>query len=187
MRKDRWISTVAQMKALVSPVRYQMHLAMEMLGPCSVRELATRMGREPTALYYHIEILNQAGILTRYGMRRAGPREEATYELATKRVHVDMNQRSPRFIEAVASGCGSLLRYTERTFLAALRNDATIKTGKASELRISQVSVRLTKESLIELNARLDELQAFINEADSFDAETVCAITVCVAPVASGD
>lgn len=186
-KKNGWISTVAQMKALASPVRHQIHLAMEMLGACSIRELASRMGREPATLYYHVNMLERAGIVIRSGVRGVGRQEEAIYELAEKQVRVDMTQRSPQFKNAMARGCGALLRYAERTFIAALKNEATIKTGKATELRIAQVNVRLTKKTLLEINRRLDEVQAYIDEADSSNAKTMYAITICVAPVASGE
>ncbi len=67
----------------------------------------------------------------------------AIYRLAAKRFRVDMKQRSPQFLQALARGFGALLRYAERTLVAALKKDATINTGKARELRIRQVSVRL--------------------------------------------
>ncbi len=186
-RREFLVSTVAQMEALASPIRHQVHLAMEMLGPCSVNELAERMGRVPETLYYHVRRLEKVGILVKVGTRDAGTREEAIYQLKAKRLRVDPRQASPRFIKAMAKGCGALLRYAERTFVAALRKDATIRTGKASELRIRQVSVRLTQKSLIEVNARLDELQAVIDEADSSEETTMYAFTVCVAPIPSGE
>ena len=185
--KDGLISRTNQMEALASPVRHQLHLAMEMLGPCSVRELASRLGREPATLYYHVNMMERVGILTKCGVRTQTQREEAIYSLAGKQVRVDMTQRSERFVRAVARGCGALLRYAERAFIAALRKDATIKTGKASEMRVRQASVRLTRKSLIEINARLDELQTFINESDSPDTDTAYIITLCVAPDAGGD
>lgn len=160
---------------------------MEMLGPCSIRELASRMGREPATLYYHVNMLERAGVLIRSGVRAVGRQEKAIYELVEKRVRVDMNQRSPQFKDALMRSCGALLRFAERTFIAALKNEATIKTGKASELRIAQVNVRLTKKTLLEINRRLDEVQAYIDEVDSSKAETMYAITICVAPVASGE
>ena len=186
-QKRYWISSARQIKALTSPVRHQMHLVMEMLGPCSVRELASRMGREPATLYYHVKLLERVGIITKSGTRGAGRNEEIIYALAQEHVRVDMNQRSPKFVKALASGCGALLRYAERTFVAALRRDATIRVGAASELRIRQASVRLSKKSLIELNARLDELQDFIDASNSPSVESTYAITLCVAPVTSGD
>ena len=71
-QKDGWISTVAQMKAIASPVRHQIHLAMAMLGPCSIRELASRMGREPATLYYHINMLERADVVIQSGVRGDG-------------------------------------------------------------------------------------------------------------------
>lgn len=183
-QKGCWISTARQMTTLASPVRHQMHLVMEMLGPCSIRELATRMGREPATLYYHVKLMERAGLLTRDGMRGKGRNEEAVYTLVQDRVRVDMTQRAPQFVKAVASGCGALLRWAERTFVAALKKDATVKTGACSEIRIRQSSVRLTKKSLIELNARLDAMEHFLDESESPGGTSTYVITVCLAPVA---
>ena len=156
---------------------------MEMLGPCSIRELALRMGREPATLYYHINMLTRAGILIRSAVRGEGRREQAIYELAYKSVRVDIHQNSLQFKKALVRGVSGLLRYAERTFVAALRKDTTIKTGKATELRISQVNVRLTKERLREVNRRLDEVQAYIEGSDSSHADSMYAVTICVAPL----
>ena len=63
------VSTVRQMEALASPVRHHIHLAMEMLGECSVNELAERMGRVPETLYYHLRQLKKVGIVEQVGSR----------------------------------------------------------------------------------------------------------------------
>ena len=110
------VSTVRQMEALTSPVRHQIHLAMEILGACSVNELAERMGRVPETLYYHVRRLEQVGILEQVGSRVVTSREEAIYQLKAKGIRIDPNQSSPRFRKAMAKGCGSLLRYAQRAF-----------------------------------------------------------------------
>ncbi len=87
----------------------------------------------------------------------------------------------------MAKGCSALLRYAERTFVAALRNKATIKKGRAREVHIRQAIGRLSRNSLIEINTRLDALQDFVNRADSHDARTTYVITICLAPVVGGN
>ncbi len=175
-----WISTVEQMKAIASPVRHQIHLALEMLGPCSIRDLASRMSRQPATLYYHVNMMERAGVLVRYGVRDTGRHAETIYMLAEKRIRLDMTQRTPRFLDAVTRGFASLLRYAERTLATALKSETTTKTGKASELRIRQVNVRLTRNKLVELNRRLDDLQSYIDDADSPSAKSTYAITICL-------
>lgn len=113
-QKRYWISSARQIKALTSPVRHQMHLVMEMLGPCSVRELASRMGREPATLYYHVKLLERVGIITRSGTRGAGRNEEIVYALAQEHVRVDMNQRSEiRQSAGKRVRCSTSLRRTD--------------------------------------------------------------------------
>lgn len=177
------VTTVEQMEALASPVRFQIHLAMEMLGVCSVNELAERMDREPETLYYHLRLLERVGIVVRAGSRAAAGREEALYRLMGRRLRIDPRQRSPRFLRAMARSCGALLRYAERTFVRSLRRPAFLRGGSTRTRRMEQVVVRLPEPALAELNERLDELQDFLSAADERDADAVYAVTVCVAPV----
>ncbi|MCH8148887.1 MAG: helix-turn-helix transcriptional regulator [Planctomycetes bacterium] len=177
------VSTVAQMEALASPIRHQIHLAMEMLGPCSVNELAERMGRVPETLYYHVRRLEKVGILAKVGTRDAGMREEAIYRLQGKRLRVDPRQTSPRFLKAMAKGCGSLLRFAQRSFEQALEARAERRTVPKRSLRIEQVAVRLSARNLVELNNRLDGLQEFLSDADEADDKQMYVITVATAPL----
>ena len=130
------VSTVRQMEALTSPVRHQIHLVMEMLGACSVNELAERMGRVPETLYYHVRRLEQVGILEQVGSRVVSSREEAIYQLKAKRLKIDPNQSSPRFLKAMAKGCGSLLRFAQRAFERALDRKPTSRPyGRGGQVR----------------------------------------------------
>ncbi len=182
-RHEFLVSTVAQMEALASPIRHQIHLAMEMLGPCSVNELAERMGRVPETLYYHVRRLEKVGILVKVGTRDAGTREEAIYQLKAKRLRVDPRQTSPRFLKAMAKGCGSLLRFAQRSFERALEVRAERRTVPKRSLRIEQVAVRLSARNLAVLNDRLDGLQEFLSDADEADDKQMYVITVATAPL----
>ena len=185
MPKERefLVSTVEQMEALASPVRHQIHLAMEMLGACSVNELAERMGRVPETLYYHVRRLEKVGILKQVGRRAGGGREEAIYELGAKRVRVDPKQTSPRFLKAMAKGCGSLLRFAQKSFERALEARAERRFVPKRSLRIEQVAVRLSVRNLAELNKRLDSLQEFLAVTDEPDGKQMYVITLATAPL----
>ena len=146
------ISTVAQMEALASPVRHQIHLVMEMLGECSVNEMAERMERVPETLYYHVRRLEKVGILVQGGSRRVGGRDEVIYQLKAKRLRVDPNQSSPRFLKAMGKACGSLLRFAQRSFEWALERKVDRCVGLKRGLRIQQVTVRLSAGNLAKVN-----------------------------------
>lgn len=182
-KREFLVSTVEQMEALGSPVRHHIHLAMEMLGACSVNELAQRMGRVPETLYYHVRRLENVGILEQTGSRAGRGPGEAIYQLKGKRLRVDPSQSSPRFLKAMAKGCGSLLRFAQRSFERALEARAERRIAPKRTLRIEQVTVRLSAENLASLNARLDSLQDFLAEADDSCERQMYVVTLSTAPL----
>ena len=180
---DCLVSTVAQMEALTSPVRHQIHLAMEMLGACSVNELAARMGRVPETLYYHVRRLEKVGILEQVGSRVVSNREEAIYQLKGKRLRVDPSRTTPRFLKARAKGCGALLRFALRAFERALERKGTRQLLPKQGLRIHQMTVRLSTANVAELSERLDSVESFLAEADEPTGEDMYVITFATAPL----
>ena len=182
-KREFVVSIVAQMEALGSPVRHQIHLTMEMLGSCSVNELAERMGRVPETLYYHVRRLEKVGILEQVGKRVGSRRDEAIFQLKAKRLRIDPSQTSPRFLKALAKGCGSLLRFAQRAFEWALKAGVDRRVGPKRRLRIEQVTVRLSDRNLARLNERLDSVQGFLADADEPGEQRMYVITLATAPL----
>ena len=83
------IQTATELAAIASPVRNQIRLAMEMMGACSISELADFLGRSPESLYYHIERLEQVGLVVRADTRETSSgRTDSVYSLRASRVRV---------------------------------------------------------------------------------------------------
>ena len=158
---------------------------MEMLGACTVNELARRMGRVPETLYYHVRRLEKVGIVEQTGIRLDGVRDEAIFQLKGKRLRVDPRQTSPRFLRAMAKGCGSLLRFAQRSFVAALEAKAERRVMAKRSLRIEQATVRLSPRDLAEMNRRLDSLQDFLADADGANGQQMYLITIATTPLQS--
>lgn len=177
------VSTVPQMEALASPVRHQIYLAMQMLGECSVNELAERMGRVPETLYYHVRRLKKVGIVEQVGRRAGAGREEAIYQLKGKRLQVDPRQTSPRFLKAMTKSCGSLLRFAQRSLERAVEARAERRVGPKRDVRIEQVTVRLSADNLAQMNKRLDSLCSFLNDADEPSEQKMYVITLATSPL----
>ena len=182
-KREFLVSTVEQMEALASPVRHQIHLTMEMLGACTVNELARRMGRVPETLYYHVRRFEKVGILQQVGTRAGGRRDEAVFQLKGERLRVDPRQSSPRFLKAMAKGCGSLLRFAQRSFVRALDGKAERRLVSKRSLRVEQATVRLSPRNLAELNRRLDSLQDFLADADEPEGKQMYVVTISTAPL----
>ena len=182
-RKDVILSRAEQVEALASPVRHRIHLALEMLGPVSVRELAVWMEREPESLYYHIRRLVAVGVVVEHGSRRWGTREEKVYCLSGERVRLDPRQSSPAFLRGFARGARTLLRYASRCLVRALEDSRARRHGPSRNTRIEQVHIRLNAAKLDELHRRLDVLQAFLAENDDSGLDHALVVTVAVSPV----
>ncbi len=177
------ISTVEQMEALASPVRQQIHVAMEMLGSCSVNELAHWMHRVPETLYYHVRMMEAVGILEIATTRNSGSRTETVFRLKGKRVRVDPKVHSPRFLKAMGKGCASFLRFAQRCFERGLERGAERTSGPRRSLRIEQSMVRLSPKDLAEMNRRLDGLQKFLAKADDPTLRSTYVVTLATAPL----
>ena len=175
------LSRPDQLEALASPVRHQLHQTLDAIGPCSVRELAARMGREPEALYYHLRPMLKAGIVVETGKRQARRRAEAVYDVAGRPLRIDPGVTTPRFLKAIVASATARLRLAERCLRQTIFSSRAHRQGPQRSFRIEQNNVRLTKASLKELNSRIDEMVAFLREHDDPDAEQFQTITIASA------
>lgn len=73
-------ATPPQRDALASPLRLEIFGHFASAEPLSARELAQRMGRSPSSLYYHLHQLVEVGLLRQAGERPRGSRTETLYE-----------------------------------------------------------------------------------------------------------
>lgn len=181
-RKTHWISTKKQLLELVRPVPYEIRLAMEMLGPSTVAELADHLGRSAESLYYHIRKLEAVGLVEPTDAVVRNRREEIVYRLCAQRIRVDMTNRSPSFIETLIKGTRTLIRHAERCLEFALRRSDTVLTNNFRECRVVQVSMRLSKAQIQELNERILDLESYLENASASSKEKKYVITVVLSP-----
>lgn len=173
-----------QVEALASPVRQEIVATMERLGPCAARELAARLGREPESLYYHLRKLVAVGLVREAGKRPVGRRSEAVFTLVARDIAVDPKSRSARFLEMVARSASALLRLTERSYVAALEDPASVRHGPRCNLQIRRHHARLSPRAIAEINRRLDDLSAYVLAHDDPKQERFYSVTVAMSPEA---
>ena len=172
----------AEAEAAFSPIRNQIRLAMEMLGDCTVNEIARHLGRSAESLYYHLRILQQAGLVQATGQQSSGTRSETVYRLRAKRVRVDATVRTRGFKASLGKIAGTLLRFAERCYQRAIQDDATVIKGDHREVRLIQVSARLSHSRVIELNRKLLELESFLESADDPREDRRFVLTMVLSP-----
>ena len=76
------INTPLQVEALDSPLR--MRILKAASEPVAVREIADRLGVPITRLYYHVNMLEEAGFVAVVDSRKSGARLEKIYRITAK-------------------------------------------------------------------------------------------------------
>src|SRR5690606_34805568 len=86
----------------------------------------------PQSLYYHIDIMVNAGMLEQAGTRKTGRREEALYQMVGRGFRMaDTSAIDAR--EAVVKYTSTVLRLTDRNNRAAFENDLVRKIDDQME------------------------------------------------------
>lgn len=156
----------AQRLAASSPLR------LEIIGqfiddrPLSVREIAERMGRPPSAIHYHVRLLEKSGLLKKTGERREGRRREAEYEPVADVITVAAKAGRGETPENKLARkiMASALRMSERDFKAALRDPRTRKSGPDRNMFTARLHCRLRRKDLEKLNRGLDAIMKTLTQ-----------------------
>src|SRR5690348_14023396 len=83
------IEDVATLKALADPMRMRIHFELD--EPRTVKELASILEVPQTRLYYHVKILERAGLISVVSRRAVSGIEERTYRCTAKSTTVSPN------------------------------------------------------------------------------------------------
>jgi DNA-binding transcriptional ArsR family regulator len=177
------IEKPGQFRAMNSAVRQQVLSTMRLLEPCSVGEIAARLGRQPETLYYHVDILLDAGLVRAAGSRPAGRRDEALYEVACDRLQYHPTRRTPTFLRELRRGYSTTLRTTERRLLEAVGVDGEVRDGPGKNMRVQAYAARLSADELTELNSRLDAVRQFLLERAGADEGEPHQVLLVMSPV----
>jgi predicted ArsR family transcriptional regulator len=160
-RKTYTIRRADQRQAVASPTR------MELLGlfvgreSLSVAEIAERMGRPPSAVHYHVGVLEKTALLQRVGKRRAGRRTEALFrpvaDLFMMEHQRDGGTESAR---AALKTLASAFRMAERDLEAAFTDPDARSQGPYRNVYGSRLHLRMSKADLKELNRHLRAIES---------------------------
>lgn len=149
-------SSPAQRKALTSPVRQEILGHFAGTDGLSVTELAERMGRPPTALYYHVTHLAELGFLEVAGERRKGKRYESLYRPAAEMYEIDMEQ--DKSDEDVVRTLEIATRTSVREVRDALEGGRGKTEGPDRNLIGFRLQGPLDRETLEKVNEHIDAI-----------------------------
>jgi len=155
MTKPYIVTLPEQLMAIASPGRDSLTDAVDVMGPCTVSDLARFTGRSRNALYYHIKALRDCGLLIETRRSGEGKKTTAYYDVPGRPMIVRFNLSTPRTRRAVIALGRSRLRSAARGFTRACQAGGTVVEGPRRNLWASSRTGWLSGRELEEVNALL--------------------------------
>jgi len=165
---SKTISDRETLKVILHPLRTRLITAMAKEAK-TVKELSSVVGVEPTKLYYHVKLLQKAGIIAAVEERQVGNLTETSYLCTAKDIFVD-----PELSQGL--GQGSAFERTIAAFISALRSSLlgsyrrTQEKRKGREGKTQTFSLGIQTLKLDEKEAE-DFLRRFNGLVKEFDAK----------------
>jgi len=170
----------AALDAVASPARLELLSALGD-GPATTIELAGRLGRSRQSLYYHLRVLERAGLVC-VDLPDEGARERR-FRLRNERIAVAAARGSPHDLAAAAKALRAVLRLTAREASAALTDPATRFQGALREMIGFRGKVRLPEAELKRANQLIDELERLFRPAKGGSTDLpLYALTLVLTP-----
>lgn len=157
--KSYLIESAAQRTAMSSPIRLEILGQFTSPGGMSIAEIAERMGRPATTLYYHFRILEKVGLLVRTGSRPGTKRSEALFEPIANRFEFPVVQDSRSAVRAAIKTLSLAFRMAERDLESALTSGTARATGKYRNAIAGRLHCRTTRSTLAEINQHIRAIE----------------------------
>ena len=187
--KTHTIEGEAQRRAFSSPLRQEILSYFSAGRALSVREVAERMGRPPSAIHYHVRLLAQSGLLKKSGERREGRRREAEYSMVADAIAVPAHGASSEEGDGTLAvkTMASAFRMAERDMKAALSEDAARRDGADRNFYAIRTHCRLNPQEMAELNRHLDAMLGVVLESirreQPHDDDEFVSLTLALVPL----
>ncbi|MEZ5680594.1 MAG: helix-turn-helix domain-containing protein [Erythrobacter sp.] len=153
-----WILRRDQLECLTSPVRADIVDHLSGRGALTVRELSASLGRKPSSLYYHLELLIETGLVLVAGEDNSGRRPEALYRVLAPRMRARRALAEPANREVVARMADAALRQASRDFERGLARDDAQTEGPERKLGFYRSVNRCDPATLAKVNEHLDAI-----------------------------
>lgn len=164
------ISRLETVKVLADPLRLRLIEAMaaRLDHPWSVKELARALGEPPTKLYYHVNMLEEHGLLVVTGSQLVSGILEKRYQLVAASIGVDralLTAGDTGVDEALHGVLSTIFSTAEEDIQAAIRAGiGSLHAGEASGREQIVLSKSIERLSPDRADAFRDRLKALLIE-----------------------
>jgi DNA-binding transcriptional ArsR family regulator len=153
-----------QLTALTSSARQEIVDVLSQMRTVSVGELAATLGRPADALYYHLRVLKQAGLVLRAGYRGQGVRKEELIRTVSSALQLQYQPGRGGNGKQVTAIVGSMLRLGMRDFHHAFQGGDARVSGTGRELWALRKTGWLTPEEIVNLNRSIEALATAVSK-----------------------
>lgn len=165
-----------------SAVRLEIVDALEELEPCSIATLAHELGRKRSSLYYHVELMQKAGLVREAGRQKAGKRGEALYAMAVPWMRFTGSDRV-EMKKSLIRLCRTVHRIGESRYRRAIESGAVRRVGDYENAFLRLQRGRLDATALAEVHVHLGKIAQLLERGRREKKGDAYTVLVSYAPV----
>ncbi len=181
--RERLLSSSVGLRALAAGTRQEIVDVLTSSGPVTVAELGRLLGRRPDALYFHLHVLERAGLVVRSEPQAGGGRAGAVFAVAAP-IRLDYRRGARRELARV-------VRHALRLSLREFERECLAQRPVGSEPRRRLWGGRamgwVSPRELERINALLRELRLILRTGRPGPGRQAMALGFLLAPAACGD
>src|SRR5258707_11903928 len=152
------ITSKRQLSVLSSSVRQEIADVLSQFRRASVSTLAAALARPADALYYHLRLLERAGLVNKAGVIRKGGRQEVLYSAAGSELRIDYEVARREATKHLVAVSGAMSRLAVRDVRRALADKTVVLSGQNRALFLKRRTGWLTPSELRRIGTKIDEL-----------------------------
>jgi DNA-binding transcriptional ArsR family regulator len=179
------ITEIGQFRALASPVRGEIVDMVDLLGPATIAEIASALGRPADSLYYHLRRLLRVGLLVQRGTRNVDGHESAVYDVPGRPMPLRYGHSQREHILALVRSVAGMLRLAERDFRLAFDRGLVRSAGRKRNVVHSRALGWYTDAEIREMQAEIQNvIGKFRGSAcNRSEGERLYALTAILVPL----
>lgn len=153
------------------------------IAPCTVAELAEELARTPQSLYYHVNMLVEAGLLKQVGTKKAGKRDEAIYEPVAEHFRLAPGRDQKATREAMISFNSTVLRLTDRNYRAAFDQGLIRVIDGRQNYYTRRQRAWLTDKDLLKVYEHIDAIGQILLKGNKKREGQAYSLTTILSPL----
>lgn len=172
-----------QIRLLGSPLRQALVDTIVSSGPSSVGTLSRLLGRPMDRLYYHLRLLERAGLVIARSVKPGVGRRDTEFDVPGRPMRLSYDLRNAANRRAVAAAVRSIWRASQADFARGLNDPRAVVSGSGRNLWAGREQGRLSARDLATVNQHLREiLRIMVNARGAPDADRLLQFTFSLSP-----